>query len=88
LAKGKTSLAAIGDAVGPDATSGSRFGPDSIFGQPAMPTAWQVMDGVKADCGTLSTLMKYELDLLGATGSAVKFVYSRHDSWDSLVNDS
>ena len=89
LANGKATLAEIGDAIGPDATSHARFDPNkSIFGNPAMLTEWSVMDGTNADCGTLSTLMKSELDLVGALGSAVKYVYSRHDSWDRLVTDN
>ncbi len=87
LAQGQDTLDKIGDTVGPDATAHSRFDPNnSIFG--GMTNAWQVMDGTSADCGTLSTLMKYELDLLGATGSAVKYVYARHASWSGLVSDS
>jgi hypothetical protein len=89
LAAGASSPAAIGDLVGPDATGGARFGANSIFGSPpTLTTAWQVMDGYKADCGTLSTLMKYELDLLGASGSAVNFVYSCHADWSHLSSAS
>ena len=50
----------------------------------SLDTAWEIMDGMNADCGSLSTLMKYELDLLGATGSEVRFVYARHASWIGL----
>ena len=79
----------IGDVVGPDAVGGARFGTDSIFGSPpSLSTAWEVMDGKTADCGSLSTLMKYELDLLGATGAEVRFVYARHASWTGLSQPS
>ena len=89
LANGQDTLAKIGDAVGPDATGGERFGSKSIFGpSPTLTTAWEVMDGNKADCGTLSTLMKYELDMLGATGSEVRFVFARHASWVGLSQPS
>jgi hypothetical protein len=86
LANGQATPAAIGNVVGPDATGGPRFSSqNSIFGSPPnLTTAWQVMDGQKADCGTLSTLMKYELDMLGATGSQVSFVLARHASWTGL----
>ena len=89
LANAQDTPAKIGDAVGPDATGGSRFGSNSIFGSPAsLTTAWQVMDGQRGDCGTLSTLMQYELDMLGATGSEVRFVYARHASWAGLSQPS
>ena len=32
--------------------------------------------------------MKYELDLLGASGSEVRFVYARHASWTGLSQTS
>ena len=84
-AKGQDTLPKIGDAIGPDATGGGRFGSGSIFGSPpSLTTAWQVMDGSKGDCGTLSTLMKYELDMLGATGAEVRFVFARHANWTGL----
>ena len=89
LAKSSTSLEQIADAIGPDAVGGSRFGANSIFDTPpSMSNAWAVMDGYLSDCGTLSTLMKYELDLLGATGSEVRFVYARHESWTGLSQPS
>lgn len=85
MANGATTPDEIGDRIGPDAVGGTHFGPKSIWGSPpSLESAWQVLDGEKADCGTLSRLMKYELDLLGATGSEVRFVYARHASWGGL----
>jgi hypothetical protein len=76
------------DKIGEDAVSGNRFNDDySIFADNnayRLNTAWQVMDGQDADCITLSTLMKYELDLLGVTGSEVRCVFARHESWTGL----
>jgi hypothetical protein len=53
-----------------------------------MSNAWEVMDGVAADCGTLSSLMKNELEMLGVIGSEVRFVFPRHVNWDSLYSTS
>lgn len=84
LAAGHDTLDGIGNAIGPDATSGNRFNADnSVYGDP-ITWPWSVMDGTNADCGTLSWLMKYELDCLGATNVEVKFVYPRHASWNGL----
>ena len=89
LAIMSTTLDQIGDAIGPDAVGGDRFGSNSIFGTPpSLTTAWQVMDGYNGDCGSLSTLMRYELDMLGATGAVVRFVYPRHASWSGLSQPS
>ena len=87
VAKGASSEAAIGDKIGPQATSRDLFYTNSIFSN--LTNAWQVLDGQHGDCGTLSTLMKQELDLLGATDSAVKYVYacSTNSGWSPLVGD-
>lgn len=86
LAKGKSSKAAIGDVVGPNAVSDDRFGSYSIYGSDPLATAWEVLDGKKSNCVTLSTCMKYQLDLLGASGAVVCCVYARHTSWTGLSN--
>jgi hypothetical protein len=90
LAGTSHTAAQIADLVGQDATAASRFdstksafGPNHVYN-----TAWEIMDGNQADCITLSWLMKYELDILGALGSAVGYVRPRHDSWDGLLNNS
>jgi hypothetical protein len=89
LARPSTTLDQMADAIGPDAVGGARFGGNSIFGSPpTLSTAWQVMDGDNGDCGSLSTLMRYELDMLGATGAVVRFVYPRHASWTGLSQPS
>ena len=82
---GKSTPEEFGDIIGPDAVGGHRFGVHSIFGTPpSRSSAWLVMSGKKGDCGTLSTLMKYELDMLGATGAEVRLVFPRHASWLGL----
>jgi len=93
VAHAAASEAAIGNLIGPQATSGSLFGGNSIFGNPpTLTNAWAVLDGNDADCATLSTLMKQELDLLGAADSAVKLVYARlgpdNSGWTGVVQDS
>lgn len=89
VADGATSKASAGDQVGPDATAGGHFGSNSINGDPNAPgnlaSARLVMNGVRGDCGTLATLMKYELDLIGATGASVQYVHACHANWDSLL---
>lgn len=87
IARGQSTAQDIADVIGPDAMGSSRCNPNgaSIFAKIPLPTAWQVLDGpIMADCGTLATLMKYELDMLGASGSYVTFVYARHDNWNGL----
>ncbi|HET6247247.1 MAG TPA: hypothetical protein VFE47_06050 [Tepidisphaeraceae bacterium] len=87
LADGTRTPAEIGSKVGPDAIKGGRFyAHNSIFGN--LTTAWQIMDGTNADCGSLCTLMKSELDMLGATGSKVQFVYACHQDWSHLYSQS
>jgi hypothetical protein len=44
------------------------------------------MDGISADCGSVSTLMKYELDVIGATGAEVKYVHACHADWTHLAS--
>jgi hypothetical protein len=87
IADGKATEQEIVNVIGPDAVGSNRFdGDNSIFDN--MTTAWEIMDGKDADCGSLSTLMKYELDLLGVPGAFVYFVYARHKSWVGLSSTS
>lgn len=89
LARSSASLDQIANKIGPDAVGGLRFSGLSIFGNPpSLSTAWQVMDNCSGDCGTLSTLMKYECDMLGATGAVVSFVFARNASWVGLSEPS
>jgi hypothetical protein len=87
-ANGKASVSDIAAAIGPDATANARFNiNNSMYGTP--PTLpWNVLDGIDADCVTLSHLMHYALDLLGTSGSEVRFVYSRHASWSGIWSTS
>ena len=85
---GKNTLADIGNAIAPNATGSGRFSStNSIFPPSNMSTAWQVMDGTMADCSTLSTLMCYELDTLGAVGAVVRVVCACHQDWSHLAQD-
>ncbi len=87
LASEKCTPAEIADVIGPDATGSSRFsGEHSIHYD--MRTAWEVLDGTEADCGTLSTLMKFELEQLGCNGAKVMYVYARHAGWQGLAQES
>jgi hypothetical protein len=84
---------AIGNDIGPQAASQSLFDPNSgwsILGvgtnPPTLTTPWTVLDGGhNADCATLANLMKYELDLLGATDSAVKYVIAWTGNWTGWI---
>jgi hypothetical protein len=81
----KMTLGDIGNAIGPATVPYRLFGSNSIWGPTPIATAWMILDGTKADCGSLSTLMKCALDMLGATGSQVQYVYACHTNWDALA---
>jgi len=84
LADEKITSAEIADVIGPDATGKARFsGEHSIHSD--IKTAWEIMDGTNADCGSLSTLMKYELEQLGCSGAKVMYVYARNASWKGIA---
>jgi hypothetical protein len=85
-ANGATTIAKIGELIGPDAVSNTRFGNDT---QHDLSNVWILIDeNKKGDCGTLSTLMKAAIQLLGDSSAEVKFVFSRHTSWNNFVKDS
>jgi Tfp pilus assembly protein PilZ len=88
LAAGKNTLDGIGNAIGQDAMSGNRFNSDNSVYQDPATWPWSVMDGTNADCATLSWLMKYELDCVGATDAGVWFVYPRHTNWTGLSSQT
>jgi outer membrane protein OmpA-like peptidoglycan-associated protein len=71
--------AGIADDIGPEATSHSHF----LLSNYNLTNPWTAL-AVKGDCGTLSTLMKQSLDILGVTGAEVRFVYPRHSDWTNL----
>ena len=85
IADSQTSASDVADVLGPDLTGSDRFsGANSIYGDDPI-DVWDILDdGTDADCGSLSTLMKVSLELLGVGGAEVRFVYSRHESWSGL----
>jgi hypothetical protein len=91
-ANGAITLTEIGDKIGPDATSRSRFSGNrnrQIVLTHDLSKVWEIIDkNKKADCGTLSTLMKATILLLGDETPKVKFVMPRHKSWKGLESDS
>lgn len=46
-----------------------------------------VLDGIQADCRTLSTLMEQSLGLLGVPGARVMYVFPRTGTWRGLSSD-
>ncbi len=86
VANGKKSPTMIGDAIGPQATSGRLFfNTHSVNGGAPMTTVWEILDRHGGgDCVSLATLMKAEVDMLGATGSKVEYVYACHRDWSHL----
>lgn len=79
LANGKVSDTDIADSIGPEAVNASHFGHDFF----SLSNPWPVL-GSNGDCGTLSTLMKKGLELLGVLGAEVRFVYPCHEDWSHL----
>jgi hypothetical protein len=93
-AQGATTLVAIGDKIGPDATAVARFG---VNYEPQgtdicthdLSLVWRLIDeNKKGDCATLCTLMKAAILLLGDNSASIKFVFARHASWSGLDKDS
>lgn len=93
-ANNATTLAEIGDKLGPDICGAARFGTDyepegSDIHATDLSVVWRLIDeNKKGDCGTLSTLMKAIINLLGNNSASVKFVFSRHAAWEGLVKDT
>lgn len=78
-ANGKDSVDSIGEAIG--TVTGARY--DNTQSQITAP--WATLDGNNtADCVSLSTLMKLELDALGCGGAQVKVVTARNSSWTGV----
>ena len=77
-ATGKNSPGDIADAIGPHAVRSAIFGSNFNLANP-----WTAL-ATNGDCGTLSTLMKRALEILGVTGAEIRFVYARHSSWTNL----
>jgi hypothetical protein len=57
----------VADALGPELTASKYFGSASIYEINPPSTAWLVLDGIKADCGTLANLMKAAMEMAGVT---------------------
>ena len=88
IAKGEETLEGIGLKIGPTAVAVNKLdGNVSAIGgksEKRLPNAWCVLDGKKADCVTLCTLLKYELDIIGAPGAQIGYVFPRTKSWTGL----
>lgn len=89
-AYGASTLTEIGNKLGPNICGNGRFGTDrephgsDIFTH-NLSAVWRLVDEYKkGDCGTLCTLMKAAIMLLGDNSAEVLFVYSRHNSWAGL----
>jgi hypothetical protein len=86
-ANGATTLAQIGDMIGPNATGSGRF---DLQNNHAL-TPWLIIDttpNLKSDCVSLCTLMKSAIQLLGDNSAEVWFVYACSNSWNNLANTS
>ena len=81
----------IVNTLGPISTGAGLFNEQySIKNKMPYYTAWEIFGNIlgesNGDCITESTLMEYELDMLGVSGSQAVYVCSCHNNWDHIIN--
>jgi hypothetical protein len=82
-AHGATTLAEIGNKIGPDAVANARF----TLSNNHVNTPWKIIDiPTKSDCVSLCELMKSAIELLGNDSAQIWYVYARHQSWNGLAS--
>jgi hypothetical protein len=93
-ANGATTLAGIGDKLGPPIMGQEFFwpkNPNNWISSDDAGRAWEIVDTksrnnpLKGDCGLLAILMKKAIELLGDDTAKVGYVYARTTEWKGLV---